>query len=139
MTRKEKFEAIRTMVESSVYMIGRVEILEMLDKELTSLEKKRTSTRKPGMDKVNAVISDTVLEVLTDLARPVTITELMQDPRLSSYIVEEKGAQKVVVMTNQKLTSVIRKLAYDNKVECSIIKKRSYYSVPSADTGEEEA
>lgn len=139
MTRKEKFEAIRAMVESSVYMLGRVEILEMLDKELLSLEKKRTSTRKPGMDKVNAVISDTVLEVLTDLAKPVTITELMQDPRLSSYIVEEKGVQKVVVMTNQKLTSIIKKLVQAKTVENTVDKKRSYYSVPSADTGEVEA
>lgn len=129
-TKKEYFAIIREIVAASDHK-DKEGILAMIDNEVELLTNKTERGGKKAKE-ANERTMEIILEVLTDLAKPVTITELMQDARLQTYEKPDKGDSFTIeIMTPQKLTSLVKKLEKDGKVINTVEKKKSYYSVPA--------
>jgi bifunctional DNA-binding transcriptional regulator/antitoxin component of YhaV-PrlF toxin-antitoxin module len=55
----------------------------------------------------------------------MTASELMEDDRLKSYV----DGDKIVKMTNQKLSALLTSLKNDKKLNREEIKKKAYFSI----------
>jgi hypothetical protein len=127
-TKRDYFAMVRNIVEQTE-VDNKAEILAFIDHEVELLNKKST---KKSSSKYDEAIFETIKEVLSEQSKPVTITELMDDPRLQSYLEKEGGAEVTKKMTNQKLSAMVNKLV-ENKVVVKIIeKKRSFFSLDTA-------
>lgn len=131
MTRKEKMETILTIIETSVRG-DKAELAEFVANEIARLSKPTSNKVSSALQKTNSAIKEKALEVLEDFGRPVTITEMMTlSNKLTSYILETKEGEKVETMTNQKLSSIMKRLVEDKKVIKTIERKRAYFSLPT--------
>ena len=74
-----------------------------------------------------------IIEVLADKGKPVTITDMLTDTRLQSYTEETKDGKKTVAMTNQKLSSMVKKLVDNGEIVRTEEKKKAYFSLPQAE------
>lgn len=133
-TKKDRFAEVRAIVEASS-VENKADLLAFIDREVELLAKKSGSGKETKSQKANNIIMDTILEVLAEKTAPVTIGELMEDARLSSYTEETKDNETVnKPMTNQKLTSMVTKLLNAKKVVRTENKKKAYFSLPANDT-----
>ncbi len=90
------------------------ERLEALKAQLA----KRGSGKK-GMtatQKANVEVKDTIAEVLGELDKAVTVTELIADERLAGF-------------TNQKISALLRQMVEGGLVEKTIDKKKAYFKL----------
>ena len=112
MTKKEMFALIREEVK------GNAEMVAFIDHELELLEKKKGSANSK---KVGEQIKEEQLvkAVLVELARPVTVTEMLG---ASVELVTE-------LKTNQKASAVLKRLVDKGEVVKTIEKKVSYFSM----------
>ena len=111
-TKKEYFAMVAGIVEQA-NPTNKEELLAFINHEVELLEKKSAKSGQTKIQKENVGIMETISAVLTDMDKPVTITELMKDERLSAY-------------TNQKLSALIRQMP---NVVKTTDKKRSYFSL----------
>lgn len=90
----------------------REDLVEFINKEIASLEKKRayTSPKDKANAKMNEELKDKILEILTDKGM------------LTSDLA------KVLELTPQKTTSLLTTLLKDGKVAKEVVKGKSYYS-----------
>ena len=111
MTKKDWYDVVIAMVRSTgdERTEGAVAFLEH-EKELL-VNRKSTPTKA---QKENVSISETIYEVLKDIGKPVTVTEILTDSRLSGY-------------TNQKVSALLRGLKDAGKVDKTIDHKKAYY------------
>lgn len=137
MTKREWIEVIKGIVETSGYE-DKDGAIAFLDHEAELLAKKSGTSKETKTQKANAAIKATVLEVLADMGKPVTISELMEDERLTTYEEEGKDAIKVVKMTNQKLSSLLKQMKDDGAVVRTEDKKKAYFSLPTAEETDAE-
>ena len=129
MTKKDYFAQVRSIIDSTD-VENKSDILAFIDHEVSLLNKKASKTSAAKAEQ-HETLKAVILEVLADFARPVTITEMMSDNRLTSY--EELNNEGVVVrtktMTNQKLSSMVTKLKKEGKVVKTEEKKVAYFSL----------
>lgn len=114
-TKKEYFAMVAGVVEQA-NPTNKEELLTFINHEVELLEKKSAKSAKSGQTKTqkeNVGIMETISEVLADMGKPVTITELMKDERLSAY-------------SNQKLSALVRQMP---NVVKTTEKKKSYFSL----------
>lgn len=137
-TKKDYFRTIRGIVEAAELEItNKQDILAFIDHEVELLAKKSGTSKETKTQKANMVIMATIKEVLKDMGKPVTISELMEDARLATYEEEGKDGVKTVKMTNQKLSSLISKMVKAEEVIRTEDKKKAYFSLAGEDTATE--
>lgn len=102
MTKKEKMVIVRGIVEG-VEFPERDEVLEMIDKEIDQLGKKRAQSAKKQEE--NKVLSEVVYEAMAELGKPATVTEIFK------VIANEEG-----ITSTSKVTVLLKILEKDNRV-----------------------
>lgn len=134
-TKKEYFAIVKGIVEKSGAE-NKADIIAFIDHEVELLDKKSGKSKATPTQAANAVTLDVIKEVLGGLDKPVTITELLADARLQSYTETTKDGDKVIAMTNQKLSSLVKKLVDAKEVVRTEEKKKAYFSL-AVDEGED--
>lgn len=115
-TKKERFEMIKEIVLNAG-LDNEAEMIEFLDNEINLLNKKRASGAKTAKQKENEVLVERLYEVLAEIGRPVTVSELQAEN-------EEFGA-----MSNQRVSALMKKLTDAERVTKTVDKKKSYFSI----------
>lgn len=110
MTKREMFEAIKNVEGVS----ANPEFVEFLDKQIELVSKKRNTKTKTQIE--NEAIVEDIYEVMVATNGPVKIADLMAN-------------EKFAGMTNQKLSSLVKKLVDANKVERAKDGKVTIYTV----------
>ena len=88
-----------------------------LENELAILERKSSKSTITKTQAENESIKKAIVEVLTELAKPVTITELQaSDSNMATY-------------SNQKLSALLNQLVKTKVVTKVTDKKKSYFSI----------
>lgn len=116
MTKAMHFEAIRAIIEAS-NSENKAGAIEFIDKELALLARKRSSSANTKAKAENAAIKENILAALTEIAKPVTITEL------------QKANADLAEYSNQKLSALLRSMVEEGTVVKTTEKRRSYFSV----------
>lgn len=135
-TKKEYFAIVKDIVEASS-ADNKADIVAFLDHEVELLNKKSGKSKATPTQAANAVTLNVIKEVLGELDKPATITELLTDVRLQSYTEITKDGEKVIAMTNQKLSSLMKKLVDAHEVVRTEEKKKAYFSLPKAEDSTE--
>ena len=113
MTKRDWFAVLAQMVDASDYEEG---AKAFISHEVELLERKSGKSTMTKTQKENIGIMTTIKEVLADLGKAVTISELMTDARLAGY-------------SNQKLSALIRQLVKAGEVVRTEDKKKAYFSI----------
>lgn len=102
MTKREMFVAIANVAE----VAANAEMVDFLNHQIELLDSRKSSTSKTPTktQKENASIKATILDVLSEAGHAMTITEMLQDDRLSAY-------------SNQKMSALLRQLGEDGTKE----------------------
>jgi len=112
MTKKEMFAEIRNKVADNAEMVA------FLDHEIELLSKKRSSVNSKAKAEAEARAMK-VYNALAEMENPVTVSELIKltsDDEVANY-------------TNQRVSALLRKLVDCGKVNKTIDKKTSYFTV----------
>lgn len=111
-TKREYFAMVADVVEGA-NPANKDELLAFINHEVELLDKKSAKSGQTKTQKENVGIMEVIAEVLADMGKPVTITELMKDARLSAY-------------SNQKLSALVRQMP---NVVKTTDKKKSFFSL----------
>lgn len=115
-TKRERFEMIKEIVLNAC-IENEAEMIEFIDNEINLLNKKRASGAKTATQKENEVLVERLYEVLAEIGRPVTVSELQKEN-------DEFGA-----MSNQKVSALMKKLTDAKRIDKTVDKKKSYFSI----------
>ena len=107
MTKKEMYAVIREA------MADNAEVVAFCDHEIELLSKKRSTSTPTKTQRENENVKAEILEALSQVAEPVTVSELL-GIMPNSY-------------TNQKISALLRQLKDAGKVEKVIDKKVSRF------------
>lgn len=112
MTKREKFEMLMAIPEVKSNPV----LSEFIDHELELLAKKNTSEKKPTAVQVaNEALKQTIMDVLNENGGLMTVTDI------------QKSCEELAVLSNQKVSALIRQLKDDGKVEKIEDKRKSYF------------
>lgn len=113
MTKKEMFKEIANVATE----LGRTDIVDFANHEIELLENKSSKKTETKTQKENVAIMETIVETLTDLAKPVRITDL------------QSANETLANLSNQKISALLKKLVDSNKVAKTIEKKIAFFSI----------
>lgn len=106
--------------------IGRADLVKFAENEITLLDKKANAKKSTKKD--NEEIKALVLDTLATLDNPITITDLLNIPALSEYRYTD-GKETNKVLTNSKISAVMRALKEEGKVIRTEEKRKAYFSI----------
>ena len=119
-TKKDWFAAIREVVAES-NMENVEEALTFIDHEVELLNNKSAKAGLTKTQKENVAVMELIKDALFEVAKPVTITELMfSSTELAKY-------------TPQKISALVKLLKDKGEVIRTEDKKKAYFSLPVAD------
>lgn len=111
MTKKEMFEMIKGVC------VDNSEIVKFCNHEIELLEKKSSKSTLTKTQVENEKIKIEIVNALTEIARPVTISELQElNEGMSQY-------------SNQKLSALLRALTKEGVTVRTEDKKKAYFSI----------
>lgn len=111
MIKKDYYEMIKKACADNL------EIVKFCDHEIELLDKKSSKSTLTKTQKENEKIKIEVINALTEIAKPVTITEMQElNENMAKY-------------SNQKLSALLKGLVNENKVVRTEEKKRAYFSI----------
>lgn len=119
LTKKDYFGMIREIV------IDNPELVAFVDHEVELLTRKNSGNSQSKTQKENEVVAKMLVEELTKIAKPVTITDLMTSSDVVKSYVLENGNH----LTNQKISAIFKQLTESNQIVKVTDKKKSYFSV----------
>lgn len=125
-TKRDYFTALRSFItEGTALTYPTADVVAFIDNELSLLEKKANrSTSKPTKAQTeNEVIKTAMVEMLVEIGKPLTISELMTTPALCAY-------------SNQKLSALAKQLVDSGIIVKTVDKKKSYFSVVKSEDTE---
>lgn len=128
MTKKDWFAVVAGIIEDS-NVENKADVLAFINHEVSLLEKKSERSAVSKTQKANLVTMNTIKDVLRTLDKPVTISELMEFDVLKVYTEETKDGEREIKMTNQKLSSLVKKLVDAKEVVRTEEKKKAYFSI----------
>lgn len=102
-TKKMRFEELKGILEG----LGKTELVAFVEHEIELIDKKAMN-RKSGdtkKAKENSAIAEMVLEVMAQIGKPITITDLLKVDPLTDYVTEDGKA-----LSNQKISAVLKPL-----------------------------
>lgn len=111
MTKKKYFGILREIV------IDRPELVAFIDNELTLLSKKANSSKMTSTQKENEEIKKVIVKTLEDLSRYATITEI------------QDSNDMLALLSNQKISALLKQLFDSNVIEKKIEKKKAYFKI----------
>lgn len=115
MTKKDWFEVLAQVIEESTYE-DKEGAKAFIAHEVELLDRRTGKSSMTKTQKENVGICATIKEVLADLGKAVTISEMMTDKRLSAY-------------SNQKLSALVRQLVKSGEVTRTEDKKKAYFAL----------
>ena len=93
------------------------EIVNFCEHEIELLARKNSSKGQTKVQKENEIILEKIVESLTTIGRPVTITEFQKEvPEMAEY-------------SNQKLSALFSKLVNNKTIVKVVDKKKSFFSI----------
>lgn len=111
MTKKEMFEMIKGVCANDI------RIVEFCEHEIELLNRKSSKSTQTKTQIENESIKGAIVNALTEIAKPVTITEMQElNTEMANY-------------SNQKLSALLKQLVESNQVVKTIDKKKSYFTV----------
>lgn len=114
MTKMEKYARLLAMPAVANDKIS----AEFIQHEMELLAKKNSSDRKPtAVQEANIGIKETIIDLLADNGKPMTISEM------------QKASPELAELANQKISSLIRQLMQEGKVEREEIKRKAYFKL----------
>ena len=111
MTKKEYFGVLLEMVN------GNEDLTNFINHEIELLDRKASKSGQTKTQKENETIMERIVEVLGEIGKPVTITEL------------QSANAEMGEFSNQKLSALLKKLVDSNQVVKTVDKKKSYFSL----------
>ena len=117
MTKKDWFAMVIAVVENSESE-KKAEMIEFLNHEVELLSKKNSRTGQTKTQKENEVLLGQLELALAEFDRPITISEFMKE-----------SSHEVATLSNQKLSALMKKLVDAKKVDKTVEKKKSYFSL----------
>ena len=109
MTKREMFEQIKS------HLTDPAEVA-FVEHELELLAKKNSGEKKPTAQQVaNESLKQTIIEVLTDNGGLMTVTDV------------QKSCEELSVLSNQRVSALLRQLKDDGKVERVEDKRKAYF------------
>ena len=111
-----------TNVKAIAYVIENCtlpqDVAEKLEKIKASYEKKSSAERKPTATQIaNEHLKEIVLEVLEQATEPMTVSEII------------KAHAELQGLTTQKVSPLVAKLVDELKVNKTIEKRKSYFTI----------
>lgn len=111
-----------TNVKAIAYVIENCtlpqDVAEKLEKIKASYEKKSSTERKPTATQIaNEHLKEIVLEVLEQATEPMTVSEII------------KAHAELQGLTTQKVSPLVAKLVDELKVNKTIEKRKSYFTI----------
>lgn len=112
MTKREMFEMIKGVCANDT------RIVDFCEHEIELLNRKSSKSTQTKTQIENENIKGAIVNALTEIAKPVTITEMQElNTEMANY-------------SNQKLSALLKQLVEnDKKVVKTIDKKKSYFTV----------
>ena len=112
MTKRELFEMIKGVCANDT------RIVEFCEHEIELLNRKSSKSTQTKTQIENENIKGAIVNALTEIAKPVTITEMQElNTEMANY-------------SNQKLSALLKQLVEnDKKVVKTVDKKKSYFTV----------
>ena len=118
LTKKEKFEMILGLVSDNEVLVEFVKNeIELLDKKKANGSKKAQANKD-----ANAKLAAELYNALVELDKPVTISEF-----------QKESTSGVAILSNQKISSLLRILIADGLVVRTEEKKKAYFFAITAD------
>lgn len=110
-----KREVINAMLQESAIQANETYVA-YLQHELELMDNKRVTKKETETQKANAVLKDRIVELLAELGKAVTISELQAyNAEMGSY-------------STSKLSAMMRQLIDEGRVEKTADKKRSVFN-----------
>ena len=122
-TNKEMFVALLTVIANAeISETERTEMTDFINGRIEQIDKKASTISKADKAKaeLNAKIAQLIIEGLTEMDKPVKISELI------------KGYEPLNDYSTQKLTPIMTNLVNDGKVEKAVVKRETLYSIKVA-------
>ena len=112
MTKREMFEMIKGVCANDT------RIVEFCEHEIELLNRKSSKSTQTKTQIENENIKGAIVNALTEISKPVTITEMQElNTEMANY-------------SNQKLSALLKQLVEnDKKVVKTVDKKKSYFTV----------
>ena len=101
------------------------EYVTELNKIITQLEKKSSKGGVTKTQKENEIVATMLVEELTKIGNPITITDLMN----TSEVVKEYRLENGNALSNQKISAIFKQLVENKTIVKVVDKKKSYFSV----------
>ena len=123
MTKRDYFNALSELV-TNANPTNAADILAFIDHEVELLDKKNgyKSSKPTKSQLANEGLKATLLEVMAEVDKPATITELQRaDTRLAF---DENGS-----ISNQRLSALLRQMIDSGTVVRTTEKKKAYFSL----------
>lgn len=119
LTKKDYFEMIKGICGD------REDIVNFCDHEIELLSRKNSKSGATKTQTENIKVAEMLVAELTKVAKPITITDLMN----TSEVVKAYRLENGNTLSNQKISAIFKQLV-DNKTIVKVIdKKKSYFSV----------
>lgn len=94
-------------------------LVDFINHEIELLEKKNSKSTQTKTQKENEGIKELILNALTEIGKPVTITEL------------QNANTELADFSNQKISALLKQLVESQAVDKIVDKKKSYFTVKS--------
>lgn len=116
MTKKDWFVAIREVVVNSA-MENREDAVAFIDHEIELLETSAARKTPTKTQKENLVVMEEIKNALLEVAKPVTITELMA------------SSEALRAYSSQKISALIKLMKDKGEIIRTEEKKKAYFSL----------
>lgn len=116
MTKRDYFNAILAVL-ATVEDTDVSGLTAFVNHEIELLENKRSSTKPTKTQTENLAVKETIVSVLKEIGKPVTITEM------------QKFSADLAEFSCQKLSALLKQLVENDKTVTKVIeKKKTYFS-----------
>lgn len=116
MTKKDWFEVIKTVVENSE-VERKEDVLSFINHEIELLSNRTVKSGMTKTQKENVNVCAEIREAFAEVAKPVTITELMN------------AVPSLKVYSFQKISALIRQMKNSGEVVRTEIKNKAFFSL----------
>lgn len=117
-TKKEMFTAILALIAETAPENADV-LTKFVENEIALIDKRAANKTATKTQKENEGIKALILDTLTEIDKPVTISEM------------QAFSADLAVYTNQKLSALLTQMKSEGTVVKTVEKKKSYFSVNS--------
>jgi len=102
-------------------------VVEFAKHEIELLDKKNSSKSVSKSATENIEIANTLVEVLTEVGRKMTITEILELDRVKAIKVYNEDTKEVdKSLSNQRVSYILN---HDNRFKREVEKKKAYFSI----------